>query len=297
MKALTDVAARNAQPMVRPYKLSAGGGLYLEVMPNGAKYWRMRYRFAGREKRLAIGVYPEISLKRALVERDRTRLMLYEHRDPSGEKQLAKLRAKTVADDRFKNIAEEWLEVRASGWTKKQLDKECARLKNHAYPWIGHMSVVDIGVVEIRPLLLRLVKRGCVEQAYRLREQLSRIFRFAAATGRAKSDPAAILRDTLPDRPNQNYAHIIAPDQVGELMRAIDAFSGTFTVACALKLGPLWFVRLGELRAAEWSEFNLEGLHPTWRIPPARRKLKKAERKTRRRRRISCRCRNRPWRS
>lgn len=276
-KPLTDVAARNARPKAKRYKLSAGGGLYLEVMPNGAKYWRMKYRFAGREKRLAIGVYPEISLKRAIVERDRARLALYEHRDPSSEKQVAKLRAKTSADNSFEKIAEEWLEVKASSWTEKQLVKEQARLKNHAYPWIGRLPVADIGVVEIRPLLTRLVKRGYVEQAYRLREELSRIFRYAVATERAERDPAADLRDTLPARPMKNYANITVPDEVGGLMRAIDAFSGTFTVACALKLAPLWFVRPGELRAAEWAEFDLEGARPTWVIPPARRKLKKAD--------------------
>ena len=277
MKALTDIAARNAQPKARPYKLSAGGGLYLEVAPNGAKYWRMKYRFAGREKRLAIGVYPKISLKRALVERDRARLALYENRDPSSEKQVIKLRTKTAADNSFENIAEEWLEVRASGWTKKQLIKEQARLKNHAYPWIGRLPIANIGVVEIRPLLTRLVKRDHIEQAYRLREELSRIFRFAVATERSERDPAADLRDTLPARPSQNYANITIPDEVGGLMRAIDAFTGTFTVACALKLAPLWFVRPGELRAAEWAEFDLESPNPTWVIPPARRKLKKSE--------------------
>lgn len=248
----------------------------MEVMPNGGKYWRMKYRHAGREKRLAIGVYPQISLKRALVERDRARLALYEDRDPSGERKMAKLKARTAADDSFKNVAEEWLDVRASGWTKKQLDKERARLKNHAYPWIGRLPIADVGVIEIRPLLLRLVKRDCIEQAYRLREQLSRIFRFAVATERAERDPAHDLRDTLPARPILNYAHIIVPEEVGGLMRAIEAFSGTFTVACALKLAPLWFVRPGELRAAEWSEFDLEGLHPTWTIPPTRLKLKKS---------------------
>lgn len=276
-KTLTDIAVRNASPRSKPYKISAGGGLYLEVMPSGAKYWRMKYRFAGREKRLAIGVYPLISLKRALVERDRARLALYELRDPSGEKQVAKLNARIAAENSFESIAEEWLAVKASGWTPKQLDKEQARLKNHAYPWVGRLPISDIGVVQIRPLLMRLVKRGYVEQAYRLREQLSRIFRFAVACGSAERDPAHDLRDTLPARPIRNYANITVPDQVGELMRAIDAFTGTFTVACALKLAPLWFVRPGELRAAEWKEFNLEGPHPTWTIPAARRKLKKSD--------------------
>src|SRR3546814_14938094 len=115
--------------------------------------------------------------------------------------------------------------------------------------------------MEIRPLLLRLVKRDCIEQAYRLREQLSRIFRFAVATERAERDPAHDLRDTLPARPSLNYAHIIVPEAVGGLMRAIDAFSGTFTVACAFNLAPYWFEAPGELRAAAWKEFDLSRRH------------------------------------
>src|SRR3546814_20501515 len=117
-------------------------------MPNGAKNWRMKYRHAGREKRLAIGVYPEISLKRALVERDRARLALYEDRDPSGEKKVAKLKARTAADDSFKNVAEEWLDVRASGWTKKQMDNERARPKNHAQPWHGRLPHPELGAIQ-----------------------------------------------------------------------------------------------------------------------------------------------------
>lgn len=218
----------------------------------------MKYRFAGREKRLAIGVYPEISLKRALVERDKARLALYENRDPSSDKQIIRLRIRTAADNSFENVAEEWLEVRTSGWTTWQLDNERTRLKNHAYPWIGKLPITDNGVVEIRPLLLRSVKRGCIEQAYRLREQSSRIFRFSVARERAERDPPADLRHVA-ESSQPEHAHITVTHEVGELMRAIDGFSGTFIAVCALKLAPLEFVRPGELRAAEWTEFDLEG--------------------------------------
>lgn len=139
------------------------------------------------------------------------------------------------------------------------------------------MPVSDVGVAEIRPLLNRLVKRGHIEQAHRLRHQLSRVFRYAVATERGQRDPAADLRDTLPARQSQNYPTIIDPVQVGELMRAIDSFNGTFVVACALKLAPLWFCRPGEIRQAEWVQFNLDGEHPCYTVPPAIRKLRKAE--------------------
>jgi len=142
---------------------------------------------------------------------------------------------------------------------------------------IGSLPVSDVGVAEIRPLLNRLVKRGHIEQAHRLRHQLSRVFRYAVATERGLRDPAADLRDTLPARQPQNYPTIIDPVQVGELMRAIDSFNGTFVVACALKLAPLWFCRPGEIRQAEWAQFDLDGEHPCYTVPPAIRKLRKAE--------------------
>ncbi len=275
MKKLTDIAIRKAKSRAKPYKLFAGAGLYLEVMPSGAKYWRLKYRVAGREKRLALGVYPEVSLKEAEGQRDKQRVAIREGRDPSAERQTEKMRRKVAADNSFEAVASEWLEVKAHEWTALQHNKERDRLKNHVLPWIGKLPIADIGVAELRPLLSRIVKRGHLEQAHRLRHEISRIFRYAVATERAIRDPAADLRDTLPARPKQNYAAITEPGKVGELLRVIDAFGGTFPTACALKLAPLWFVRPGEIRAAEWSEFDLDAAQ--WVIPPARRKLKKAQ--------------------
>jgi integrase len=168
------------------------------------------------------------------------------------------------------------LELKQREWTPGQYAKEHDRLKNHAFKWIGHLPVAEIGVAEIRPLLAHVVKRGHIEQAHRLRHQFSRVFRFAVATERASRDPAADLRDTLPARQPSNHATIIDPVQVGELMRAIEGFTGTFSVQCALKLAPLWFCRPGEVRMAEWAHFDLGSENPIYTVPPANRKLKKS---------------------
>ena len=269
---LTDLKCKNAVPG----KHFDGGGFFLHVTETG-RYWRLKYRFARREKLLALGVYPQISLAKARTRRDEARKRLLDGFDPGAERQAEKLRAQIAAENTFEAVAREWLEVKAHQWTKLQLEKEQGRLKNHAFPWIGRLPVADLGVPEIRPLLSRIVKRGHLEQAHRLRHQLSRIFRYAVATERAGRDPAADLRDTLPTRPKKNYPTITDPKQVGELLRAIDAYSGTFEVLCALKLAPLWFCRPGEIRLAEWSHFDMDSEHPTYAVPPENRKLRKAE--------------------
>ena len=213
-------------------------------------------------------------MKEAGVEREKARALLRTGRDPSAEKQAAKLRAKLSSDNSFEAIAREWLEVKAHGWTDRQHDNERARLENHAFPWLGKLPIADIGVAEIKPVLSRIVKRGHVDQAHRLQQQKSRIFRYAVATEGAERDPAADLRDTLPAHSQTNLAHITAPVKVGELLRAIDDFSGTFTVTRALKLASLSFARPGEIRGAEWGEMDFEA--KVWAIKPLRRKLRKA---------------------
>jgi integrase len=274
---LTASAVLKARPGAKPCRHFDGGGLYLEVMPNGSKYWRMKYRHAGREKRLAFGVYPAVSLAKAREEREKARAILAEDRDPLAAAKAEKLRKTLSAGNTFKAVADDWLAVRKHGWTPLQHVKEKGRLENHAYPWIGALPVAELGVLEVRPLLDRLVKAGHIEQAHRLREQLSRVFRHAVANEQASRDPAHDLRDSLPARVYRRYATITEPAKVAELLRAIDGFGGTFPVRCALQLAPLLFVRPGELRAAEWSEIDLA--HPSgprWIIPPVRRKLKKA---------------------
>lgn len=258
-------------------RLRDGLGLYLEVAPTGSKLWRLKYRFDGKEKLLALGQYPETGLAAAREARLEARKLLAQGIDPGvRRKELREGRLQAAADT-FEAIAREWLAVRKPGWTDKQFSKEESRLENHAFPWIGRTPVREIGVAGIRPLLDRVRLRGHLEQAHRLRFQLSRVFQYAVATERADRDPAADLKAVLPTRTKQNYPSITDATQVGKLLAAIDGFGGTFAVHCALRLAPLLFVRPGELRAAEWAELELDHADgPQWVIHPSRRKLRKA---------------------
>ncbi len=168
---LSDLKCRNAATG----KHFDGGGLFLHVTES-ARYWRLKYRFAGKEKLLALGVYPEVSLARARTRRAEARQQLLDGLDPAAERQAAKIRARIAADNTFEAIAREWLEMKGPQWTTLQLEKEQSRLQNHAFPWIGRLPIASVGVPEIRPLLSRIVKRGHLEQAHRLRHQLSRVF-------------------------------------------------------------------------------------------------------------------------
>lgn len=276
--ALTDTAVRKIKPADRSQRIFDAGGLYLEVSPAGGKWWRLKYRFGGKEKRLSLGVYPDTGLADARAKRDEARKLLARAIDPGVHRKVTKAVGKQQAANSFEVIAREWLAVRAPEWTTRQHDKERDRLQNHAFPWIGKLPIADIGVAEIKPLLERVARRGHLEQAHRLRFQLSRVFKYAVAAEYVTRDPAADLSATLPSRRKQNYPTITDPVEVGELLRAIDSFNGTLVVSCALKLAPLLFVRPGELRGAEWSEFDMDHPDgPRWAIPATRRKLRKAQ--------------------
>lgn len=270
MKALTDVAARNAKPKDKPYKLAAGGGLYLEVMPNGSKYWRMKYRFAGREKRLAVGVYPEVTLREATVRRDQARADLRDGRDPSAEKRVAKQRQKVAHANSFEAVAREWLKHRQD-LAESTRERAEAMFKAYVFPWIGSRPVGEVGAQELLALLRRTEAQDKLETTQRLRQICGQVFRYAVASGRAERDPTRDLRGALKTNKNRHFASITDPAKVGELLRAIDSYSGQFTTKCALKLAPLVFVRPGELRSAEWTEFDLKAKQ--WNIPGAKMKM------------------------
>lgn len=274
---LTAISVSKLKPGPKPIRVFDGGGLYIEVMPNGSRYWRMKYRHGGKEKRLALGVFPRVSIVEARKRHGEKRAILEGGRDPLLVQKADKLRKSFAAGDTFKAIGDDWLAIKAHDWTPLQLKKEKGRLERHAYPWIGALPVTEVGVPEVRPLLDRLVKAGHLEQAHRLREQMSRVFRHGVALQKCNSDPAHALADVLPARVYKRYATMTDPIKVAELLRAIDGFSGTMPVRCALQLAPLVFVRPGELRAAEWSEIEFDHRGgPRWCIAPARRKLKKA---------------------
>lgn len=278
--ALTDTAIRTRKPSTKPVKMADGNGLYLLLNPNGTRWWRWDYRrpVTGKRNTLSLGTYPEVTLAEARARRDDLRRQRALNIDPGEHRISAKAAGLENAANSFEAIAREWLAMMAHNWTDTNFKKERTRLEKHAFPWIGKSPVAELGVADIRALIDRVSKAGHLEQAHRLRFEISRVFQFAVATGRATRDPAGDLKAVLPSRRKRNFATITEPAKVGELLRAIDGFEGTFVTGCALRLAPMLFCRPGELRAAEWAEFDLEHPDgPQWAIPAARRKLRKAD--------------------
>ena len=255
---LTDTAIRTAKPAEKTQKLFDGGGLYLEVAPAGGKWWRLKYRFGGKEKRISLGVYPAVGLKEARDRRDEARKLLANDIDP-GENRKAQKAAKVErAANSFEVIAREWFAKHSPGWATGHAAKIMGRLEKDAFPWLGSRPIAEINAPELLTVLRRVEARGALDTAHRVHQNCGQIFRYAVATGRAERDPSADLRCALPPAKGGNFASITEPAKVAELLRAMDAFKGTFVVRCALRLAPMLFVRPGELRRAEWAGFDLD---------------------------------------
>ncbi|MGD9811245.1 MAG: tyrosine-type recombinase/integrase [Sphingobium sp.] len=271
--ALTDTAVRNAKPKAKPYKLGDSGGLFLLVQPSGGKLWRVKYRVDGREKKLGLGTYPEISLAAARAGRDEARKLLKGGMDPGVDKARRKLQARTEAGNTFELIAREFIEKRtAEGWSVSTQAKGEYYL-DHLKPMLGRRAVTEITPADVLAVLKDVEKRGKLETARRLLQFSSAVFRFAVATARLDSDPTRDLRGALTAPRPQHYGAIIDPMKVGELLRAIDGYKGHHVTLYALKLAPHLFVRPGELRFAEWPEIDLEAA--VWTIPAGRMKMRK----------------------
>ena len=269
--ALSDMKIRSSKPSKKQLKLFDGDGLFLLVTPQGGKYFRFKYRFDGKEKLLALGTYPEISLADARQRRDEARRQVAHGIDP-GAVRKAQKQAETEEAETFEVIAREWhtkfTQTRAPGHAVKLLNA----LKRDLFPWIGVRPIKELKAPELLASLRRIESRGALETAHRMRGLLGQIFRYAVATGRAERDPAADLRGALP-QPNENHhAAITDPKEVAPLLRAMDGYQGHFVVKCALRLAPLLFVRPGELRHAEWAEIDLE--ESVWNIPASKMKMK-----------------------
>jgi integrase len=256
--ALTDTTIRNAKPGDKPLKLFDGGGLFLLVAPTGGKLWRLKYRFGGKEKLLALGAYPAISLKDARARRDDARKLLAKDVDPGENRKAQKAATLARATDSFEVIGREWFAKYSSTWAESHSGKIIQRLEKDVFPWLGSRPIADITAPELLTVLHRIEARGARDTALRAKQNCGQIFRYAVATGRAERDPSGDLRGALAPVRHENFAAITNPAQVAELLRAIDAFRGTLVVRCALLLAPLLFVRPGELRTAEWTGFDLE---------------------------------------
>lgn len=268
--ALTAIEANKARATDKPQKLADGGGLYLLIHPNGSKYWRQDYRFAGKRKTLAIGVYPDVSLSDARERRDEARKLLANGADPSAVKKSKKAAGVILAGNSFEFVAREWHTKNLHNWKQSNADKLLNLLQNDLFPWLGKRPIGEIAAPELLQTIRRIESRGVLETAHRARSLCGQIFRYAVATGRAQRDPASDLRGALPPVKHKHHASITDPVKIGRLLRDIDGYSGTFIVRCAFRLSPLVFLRAGELRHAEWREFDLDKAE--WRIADGRMK-------------------------
>lgn len=273
---LTDLAVRKAVAKPSPYKLSDGGGLYLLVRPDGARYWRMDYRRDGKRGTLAFGVYPTVSLAEAREKRDAAKKQLASGIDPAAQKKLEKIAAMTSRQNTFRLVSDEWLEkLSREGKAAATLSKS-RWLIDLACEVIGERPVAEIGPPELLHALKRVEARGNYETARRLRSTCGQVFRYAIVTGRAERDPSSDLRGALTTPKVKHRAAITEPSAIGAMLRAIEGYDGHPVVLAALRLAPLLFVRPGELRNAEWCEFDLE--EAEWRIPASKMKMRQPHR-------------------
>lgn len=270
---LTAVAIKAAKGRNKQYKLGDSGGLYLLVTPSGRRYWRMNYRFLGKHKTLAFGVWPDVDLATARAKRDEVRQSLASGCDPAEQARLEKAAASVAAANTFRAVAEEWLaKVEKEGLAPATLKKN-RWLLDFSYPSLGHRPIAEIQPFELLTLFRRFEKQGKHETAHRLRSICGQVFRYAIATVRADRDVAADLRGALITPKVTHRAAVTSPEEVGALLRSIDGYEGHPTTLAALKLMAHVFVRPGELRHAEWKEFDLE--NAVWTIPESKMKMRR----------------------
>jgi integrase len=269
---LTATAVRQAKPTHKTQRLFDSGGLYLEIPPAGGKWWRLKYRYGGKEKRLSLGTYPDTGLAEAREKRDAARKLLASGIDPSQQRKAAKAAGEERSSNSFEVVAREWHAKQSSSWVPLHASRIMLRLENDIFPWLGSRTIADITAKEFLSTVNRIVDRGAVESAHRVLQNCGQVLRYAIATGRAERNPVADLRGALPPVKPKNLAAITDPAAIGGLLRAIDAYQGTFITKCALRLAPLVFVRPGELRHAEWIEFDL--VKAEWNIPAEKMKMR-----------------------
>jgi integrase len=270
---LKDVAVRNAKPSGKPRKLSDGGGLHVLIQPTGGKLWRLAYRFAGKQKTLALGVYPVVSLDEARKRRDEAKKLLARSVDPSVRRKADK---QAGTDSTFRGVAEEVIaKLEREGRAPATLSKK-RWLLDFAYPTLGDRAVAEITARDLLALLRKIENRGLYEKARRLRSTCGMVFRYAIATGRAERDPSMDLRGALTAPQVNHRATIVDPKSIGALLRAIDGFDGQPTTRAALRLAAYVFVRPGELRHAEWNEFDFDAA--VWSISEEKMKMRRSHR-------------------
>ena len=266
---LNNTQVAGLKPASKRYKMSDGGGLYLEVTPNGSKLWRFRYRFNGKQKLLAIGKYPEVTLKKAREQHAEAKRKLADGIDPSEQKK----QEKEIQSHTLKNVALEWWKANRETWSEGHANIIWRRLELNVLPWLGDYSIIELSTRMILQTLRRIESRGAVETAHRVGGIISQVYVYAIACGIADNNPANGISKALKVVPKKSFPSITEPKQIKELLNAIDSLQAHFVVCCSLKFLPLVFVRPGELRNAEWQEIDFES--NLWTIPGYKMKRKR----------------------
>jgi integrase len=269
---LTDLAVKKSSPRDKPYRIADSKGLALLVHPNGGKYWQLRYRFAGKGKLLALGVYPDISLAEARSRRDDARKLLSNDIDPSEHRKIIKAAKVEAAANSFRSVGQEWFAKQKLKWSDVHATKTRWMLERNLFPWLGDRPIAEIKSPELLATLRRIESRGAHDTAQRAKQVAGQVFRFAVATGRAERDPSQDLRGALAPAIKTHLAALTDPKEVAVLLKAIDGFYGTPVVRAALRLSPYLFARPGELRHMEWTEINWE--ESRWEIPAEKMKMR-----------------------
>lgn len=268
---LTDARIRATKPAAKPVKLTDGGGLYLEVRPSGKKLWRYRYRIVDKENLFAIGEYPEISLAEARAEHDKARALVKQGLHPSHSRQAERLSTHLANANTFEAVATEWITKKAGRWTPYYRRQVENFLGADVFPYVGKLPIRNVTAAHLLEIIRRIEDRGASTVALLVRQWSSAIFRYAVATLRAETDPAAALRGAI-HRPKVKHHKPLTKGQIKDFMAALENYGGYRTTVIALRLLLLTFVRTGELRKAHWSEFDFDNAE--WRIPSERMKMR-----------------------
>ena len=271
--AFKDAEIRSLGPGPKPYKKADGKGLHLLIFPNGSKLWRLKYRIAGKEKQLALGQYPDIGLAEARKRRDLARAQIEQGIDPSLDRQRGKAAAKLSADNTFSAIATDYIAKRQKEGLASATISKAHFFLAQLSPAIGSMPIKEVDTQMLLAALKRIEGKGNYETAKRTRSFASRVFRYAVSTGRADADPAALLSGALISVKAKHYAAILKAEEFGVVLRAIDSYDGSPITRFALQFAPHVFVRPGELRHAEWQEFDFD--KAVWKIPAGRMKARR----------------------
>jgi integrase len=262
---LTDASVKKARPGPRTAKLFDGKGLFLEVTPAGGKRWRFKYRFGGKEKLLSMGTYPDTTLRVARERREEARRLLDGGIDPSAARRAEKASRSGSGANSFEAIARQWLYKKSSGWSADHTARTLRRMEVNVFPWIGARDIAEVAAPELLVVIRRIEARGAIETAHTVMQQCGQVFRYGIAEGKCRHNPAPDLRDALQPVIVTHMAALTTPDEVGALMRAIGDYRGHPVTRGALMLSAMVFQRPGNVRAAEWSEIDLEAA--MWTVP------------------------------